>query len=84
MSKFPPPDALTGQVVQISQLDRWQVYRRLQELTIPCCCPNDGSLRVEVNNSIDAVLVRSTVLQFIASRSELIDWLERCWKFGNW
>jgi hypothetical protein len=83
MFPFPNPETFAGQVVQISQLDRWQVYRRLQELMIPCWCPKDGSLRVEVNNSIDAVLVRSTVLQFVASRSELVNWLERCWKVGN-
>lgn len=83
MSTSPNPDALIGQVVQISRLDRWQVYQRLQQLMIPCWCPNDGSLRVEVNNSIEAVLVRSTVLQFIATRSELVDWLERCWECGK-
>jgi hypothetical protein len=74
---FPP---LAGQLVEISRPNRWQVYHRLQELMIPCWCPNDGSLRVEVNNSIEAILVRSTVQQFIASRTELIDWLERCWR----
>jgi hypothetical protein len=74
------PDASVGQVVNVSRIDRWPIYHRLQELMIPCWCPADGSLRVEVNNCIAAVLLRSTVQQCIASRQELVDWLERCWQ----
>ncbi|MGA9378818.1 MAG: Asr1405/Asl0597 family protein [Phormidium sp.] len=74
---FPP---FASQIVEISRPNRWQVYHRLQELMISCWCPNDGSLRVDVNNSIEAILVRSTVQQFIAPRAELVDWLERCWR----
>lgn len=77
---FTPSNASGGQVVTISRCDRWQVYHRLQELMIPCWCPADGSLWVDVNNCIAAVLVRSTVKQFVASRQELVDWLERCWQ----
>ncbi|MFB2918191.1 MULTISPECIES: Asr1405/Asl0597 family protein [Aerosakkonema] len=80
MFKPPDSDTLTGHILQVSRRDRWQVHHRLQELKIPCWCPADGSLRVEINNSIEAVLVRSTVLQFIASRAELVDWLQRCWQ----
>lgn len=80
MSKSPNYDNLAGQIVQISRRDRWQVYHRLQELKILCWCPADGSLRVEINNSIEAALVRSTIMQFIADRSELVDWLQRCWQ----
>ncbi|QLE54498.1 Asr1405/Asl0597 family protein [Nostoc sp. TCL26-01] len=69
----------SSQVLQIPLCDRWQIYHRLQELTIPCSCTTDGSLRVEVNSCVAAILVRSTVMQFLASRQELIDWLERCW-----
>lgn len=74
------PNASVSQVVNVSRVDRWPIYHRLQELMIPCWCPADGSLRVEVNNSIAAVLLRSTVQQFVASRQELVDWLERCWQ----
>lgn len=72
-------DTLLSQVVKVPRSDRWQIYQRLQELMVPCCCPADGSLRVEVNNGIHAILVHSTVKQFVASRHELVDWLERCW-----
>lgn len=69
----------SSQVLQIPLCDRWQIYHRLQELMIPCSCHADGSLRVQVNNWLTAILVRSTVMQFLGSRHELIDWLERCW-----
>lgn len=67
-------------IIQIPRCDRWRIYHRLQELMIPCSCLPDGSLRVRVNDYLTAVLVRSTVQQFLASRQELIDWLERCWQ----
>ncbi|HLO50155.1 MAG TPA: hypothetical protein VK211_17200 [Kamptonema sp.] len=66
-------------VVSVSRIDRWQIYHRLQELMIPCWCPKDGSLRVEVQNGISALLLRSVVQQFVASRQEMVNWLERCW-----
>jgi hypothetical protein len=71
--------ALQGQPLAIPRMDRWLIYHRLKELMIPCACPEDGSLRVDVDNAIDVVLVRSTVQQFIAPRHELLNWLERCW-----
>ncbi|MCU0543595.1 MAG: hypothetical protein MUE44_15690 [Oscillatoriaceae cyanobacterium Prado104] len=69
-------------VVAVSRIDRWQIHNRLQELMIPCWCPNDGSLRVQIRDSIDAVLLRSVVQQFVASRQEMVNWLERCWDVG--
>jgi hypothetical protein len=66
--------------MDVSRIDRWRIYHRLQELMIPAWCPEDGSLWVEVDNAIAAVLVRSTVQQFVASRHELLDWLEYCWE----
>lgn len=79
---LPPPSSNTsvGQIVDVSRILRWQIYHRLQELRIPCWCPADGSLRVEVNDSVSAMLVRSIVQQFVAPRQELVDWLERCWQ----
>jgi len=68
-----------GQTVGVSRCDRWAAHRRLQELGIPCDCPKDGTLRVEVNNAIALALVRSTVRQFTISRQEAVDWLENCW-----
>lgn len=73
-------EALNSQVIDIPLSLRWQVYHRLQELMIPCWCCADGSLRVQINNLLAAVLVRSTLMQLLTSRQELIDWLEQCWQ----
>jgi hypothetical protein len=79
MSKFTYPDTFVSQVVKINRSDRWSVYRRLQELNIPCWCPPDGTLWIEIEHCIHAILIRSTIQQFVSSRLELTDWLERCW-----
>jgi hypothetical protein len=74
-----PPSSPTAYPLQVSRSDRWSIAYRLEELDIPHRCLADGSLQVEVKSAIAALLVRS-VVQEIASRSELIDWLERCWQ----
>lgn len=79
MDKFTRPDAFVNQVAKIHRSDRWSVYRRLQELNISCWCPEDGTLWVEIDCCIDAILLRSTIQHFVSNRSELTDWLERCW-----
>ncbi len=79
MYKFTPPDAFVTQVAKINRSDRWSVYRRLQELKITCWCPQDGTLWVQIDDCINAVLLRSTIQQFTSTRSELANWLERCW-----
>ena len=79
MDKYTRPDAFVSQVAKIHRSDRWSVYRRLQELKISCWCPEDGTLWVEIDGWIEAILLRSTIQQFVSTRSELSDWLERCW-----
>ncbi|WP_066384409.1 MULTISPECIES: Asr1405/Asl0597 family protein [unclassified Anabaena] len=77
-------DGFADQVLQIPLGDRWQIYHRLQELMIPCSCPPDGSLRVQINTWLAAILVRSTVMQFLAPRHQLVDWLESCWHCNHY
>ncbi|MDJ0705778.1 MAG: hypothetical protein QNJ46_21130 [Leptolyngbyaceae cyanobacterium MO_188.B28] len=79
MKKPTNEDVSVGQALAISRVDRWSIHRRLQELHIPCACLKDGSLRVDVNHALALILVRSTVQQFVASRQELVTWLDRCW-----
>ncbi|MGF1517743.1 MAG: Asr1405/Asl0597 family protein [Nodosilinea sp.] len=74
------PLPIWGQTVSVQRCDRWSIHRRLQELNIPCACPADGTLRVEVNHALALLLVRSAVRQFSTSRQEGVDWLERCWQ----
>ncbi|MGF1480525.1 MAG: Asr1405/Asl0597 family protein [Cyanophyceae cyanobacterium] len=80
MNNITRPDAFVSQVAKIHRSDRWSVYRRLQELNISCWCPQDGTLWVEIDHCIDAILLRSTIQQFASTRYELTDWLERCWE----
>ncbi len=68
----------TAHIIEVSRSDRWRIYSRLQELMIPCWCLQDGTLRVDIQSSISAVLLRSVIQQFAASRQELVNWLETC------
>ena len=79
MYKSTLPDSFISQVSKIKRSERWSVYRRLKELDIPCWCPQDGSLCIEIDCCINAILLRSTIQQFISTRSESVAWLERCW-----
>ncbi|KKD36048.1 MAG: Asr1405/Asl0597 family protein [Limnoraphis robusta] len=79
MFKLSPSSAVISPV-DVLQGDRWIVYHRLQELMIPCWCPEDGRLWVEIHHGNHAILLRSAIQQFTASRLELVDWLERCWE----
>lgn len=74
------PSLAFVKIINVPRSDRWSICCRLQELMIPCWCRADGSLWVEANNSIAVLLVHSTVKQFLGSRQELVDWLERCWE----
>lgn len=80
--EFSPPisNAVICRVVNISSPTGKLIYERLQELMVPCWSTKDGSVWVEVDNGTTAMLVRSTVQQFVASRQDLVNWLERCWK----
>ena len=35
-------------MVEVSWADRWYVYKRLQELAIPCSCAIDQPLQVQI------------------------------------
>lgn len=72
--------SLITEIVEIPYDLRWQAYLRLQELSIPCCCSEDGHLRVEINHVVIAVQLRSVIQQITAPRQALIDLLEKCWK----
>jgi hypothetical protein len=69
----------TAQAISVSRIDRWFIYHRLQELMIPCWCPEDGSLWVDIKDGIAAILVQSVIQQFLSPRQELVSWLEQCW-----
>jgi hypothetical protein len=68
-----------GQIIEISWADRWQVYRRLQELKIPCQCGPNQPLSYQINDVAAAIQVWSVVKQVTAPRRDLASWLELCW-----
>lgn len=69
-----------SQTIEISRSDRWQVYQRLRELGITSTCLQDGSFEVELHSPVTVIQLRSVLLQFVAPRQHLLDWLERCWQ----
>lgn len=71
-----------GEIVEITWPERWQVYLRLQELGIPCCCAIDQPLRVQVNNATAAVQLQSVLKQLTTPRVELASWLDGCWQLS--
>lgn len=76
-----PPEA--KHTVAVSWIDRWQVYHRLQELSIPCECSSNQPLQVEIGNATAAVQLWSVTRQLTASRQDLIYILKRCWQIHS-
>ncbi|MGQ9870882.1 Asr1405/Asl0597 family protein [Leptodesmis sp.] len=71
--------SLTVPILTIARCDRWLACQRLQDLSIPCHCTEDGCLQVEVTHPTAIAQVRSVIQQLTASRTVLVDWLEQCW-----
>lgn len=69
-----------GEIVEVTGLERWQVYQRLRELEIPCWCATGQPLRVEIRTPAAAALLWSVFRQLQAPRREQISWLEHCWR----
>lgn len=70
----------TREILQISSVDRWEVYKRLQELDIHCWCEAQKPLRVQLKNTNEATQLESVLKQFTANRCELVQLLQRCWQ----
>ncbi|MEW6496228.1 MAG: Asr1405/Asl0597 family protein [Cyanobacteriota bacterium] len=71
------------QVIEIAASDRWQVYRRLQELSIPCQCGTNKPLSYQINDVTTAIQVWSVVRQLTVPRYVLASWLESCWRISH-
>jgi hypothetical protein len=66
--------------IALQVTDRWQIYRRLQELGIPCYCRAYQPLQVGVQSGLALVQLWSVVRQFDAPRMENVARLDRCWR----
>lgn len=69
-----------SKVVEVSGVERWQVYQRLQELAIPCGCAPNQPLRVQIETATAAAQLWSVVKQLTAPHCDLVHWLEHCWQ----
>ena len=81
--KLNPSSPAIAHIVDIKYTERWQIYRRLQELEIPCHCLTNQPLQVEINSPLAIAQLTYVVKQSTAPRSELIDRLENCWKLKS-
>lgn len=77
------PDDESGQIVEISWSERWQVYRRLQELSIPCQCRLNQPLVAQIEDVTAAIQLWSVVRQVTLRRCEQAAWIEHCWRVAS-
>ncbi|MGH8002656.1 MAG: Asr1405/Asl0597 family protein [Brasilonema sp.] len=68
-------------IIEVDKVDRWQIYRRLQELDIPCWCETNQPLTVEISNPTAAIQLWSVVRQFTTNRQDLIRNLQKSWRY---
>jgi hypothetical protein len=61
---------------------KWEVFRRLKALEIPCQCSTNEPLLVQLDSPQAAVQFWSVVRQVNSSRHELISCLDRCWQIN--
>jgi len=66
-------------LIEVNGTDRWEVYQRLNELDIPCCCQANQPLQVEIANPLSLVQFWFVTHRLTASRQELIQTLEHSW-----
>jgi hypothetical protein len=58
--------------------DRWHMYRRLTELEVTCKCSTGEPLTVKIDTPTTVVQVWSVLRAQSLDRTQLVDWLERC------
>ncbi|MEO0376855.1 MAG: Asr1405/Asl0597 family protein [Cyanobacteria bacterium P01_A01_bin.17] len=73
-----------GTAIEINCQNRWAIYRRLQELDIPCDCGAYQPLTVQVDNPEIAIQVWSVSRWATQPRLQLILALERCWQLYSY
>lgn len=71
--------ASAATVIEIDRLARWEVYHRLQALSIPCTCKWGEPLRVQIDSPGVAIQLWCVVLGATATRQDRLTFLEQCW-----
>lgn len=64
----------------LDRIAQWDVYQRLQELSIPCECKSGQPLRVSIDTVPAAIQLWSVIQSFTSLKQTKIDYLERCWQ----
>ncbi len=66
--------------IALDCMARWAVYKRLQELAIPCICRYGQALQVSVQTPTDLLQVWSVIRQVTVPRYTSVHYLQRCWE----
>lgn len=66
--------------LEVDRVERWNVFNRLKELSIPCQCACDKPLQVKIETVTAAIQVWSVVQRLTLPRDASIEYLERCWR----
>ena len=74
------PSSEIDHTIDAKRAERWEIYRRLQELEISCQCSPNQPLKVQLRHPTAAIQLWSVVRQLTASRQELVSWLNDCWQ----
>ncbi len=77
------PETHLKEYVEIQCEDRWQAYRRLQELEIPSACSAYKPLQVQVNSPLAIAQIWSVIRQNSLPRKMLATCLEQCWQLDH-
>ncbi|MGK7915249.1 MAG: Asr1405/Asl0597 family protein [Prochloraceae cyanobacterium] len=74
------PSSVINHVIVVKGSARWEIYRRLQELQIPCQCGYNQPLQVQIESPTTAIQLWSVFRHSSVSRDDLVSWLEGCWR----
>lgn len=74
------PQSIPSRIIEVKWSCRWEVFRRLQALGIKCKCSTNEPLLVYLHSPTTIIQIWSVLRQCGASRRNLIDWLDSCWK----
>lgn len=77
-----PSSALTFPL-GLDRVVTWEVYRRLQDLSIPCQCGVHQPLTVTAATPLALAQVWSVVKTQTAPRADQVAHLNRCWQQRN-
>ena len=65
--------------IEVRDLERWEIYHRLQELGIACQCQMHQPLKVQISSPKDAIQLWSVIQQITSPRCHLLRWIDKCW-----